>query len=123
MDGPKDYHTERSKSDRERQIPYDVIYMCRLNDANELIYRMETDSQTLKTSIWLPKRKGGGGREGVQVCQWQRQLLYIGWMINVDLLYSMGKSTQSLVITCIGVDMCRRMAEPPCCTVEIATTL
>ena len=27
MDGPRDYHTKQSKLERERQIPYDIIYM------------------------------------------------------------------------------------------------
>ena len=30
MDEPRDYHTKWSKSDRERQIPYDVAYMWNL---------------------------------------------------------------------------------------------
>ena len=30
MDGPRDYHTEWSKSDRERQISYDITYMWNL---------------------------------------------------------------------------------------------
>ena len=30
MDGPRDYHTKWSKSDRERQIPYDITYMWNL---------------------------------------------------------------------------------------------
>ena len=30
MDRPKDYHTEWSKLDRERQIPYDIVYMWSL---------------------------------------------------------------------------------------------
>ena len=46
MDGPRDYHTNWSKSDRERQI-YDIIYMWNLeNDTNELVYKTEIDSQT-----------------------------------------------------------------------------
>ena len=52
MDGPRDYHTNQSKSDRERQISHDITYMWNLkknNDTNELIYKTETDSQTLKT--------------------------------------------------------------------------
>ena len=44
IDGPRDYHT---KSDRERQISYDITYMWNLkNDTNGLIYKTETDSQT-----------------------------------------------------------------------------
>ena len=44
MDGPRDYHTKWSKS--ERQIPYDITYMWNLKyDINELIYETETDSQ------------------------------------------------------------------------------
>ena len=39
MDGHGDYHTKWSKSDRERQISYDI-------NTNELIYETETDSQT-----------------------------------------------------------------------------
>ena len=30
MDGPRDCHTECSKSDRERQISYDIAYMWHL---------------------------------------------------------------------------------------------
>ena len=47
MDGPGDDHTKWSKSERERQIPYDTIYMWNLKyDTNELMYETETDSQT-----------------------------------------------------------------------------
>ena len=46
VDGPRDYHTKWSKSDRERQI-YDITYMWNLkNSTNELIYKTETDLQT-----------------------------------------------------------------------------
>ena len=30
------------------------------NNTNELIYKIETDSQILKSNVWLPKRKCGG---------------------------------------------------------------
>ena len=30
------------------------------SDTNELIYKTETDSETLKTNSWLPKGKGWG---------------------------------------------------------------
>ena len=32
------------------------------NDTDELIYKTEIDSQTLKTNLWLPKAKGGGDK-------------------------------------------------------------
>ena len=47
MDRPRDYLTKWSKSERERQIPYDITYKWNLKyDTNELIYETETDSQT-----------------------------------------------------------------------------
>ena len=49
MDGPGDYYTKWSKSDRERQVSYDIAYMWdlkKMNDTNELIYKTETDTQT-----------------------------------------------------------------------------
>ena len=47
MDGPTNYYTKWSKSERERQILYDITYMWNLRyDTNELINKTETDSQT-----------------------------------------------------------------------------
>ena len=37
MDGPRDHHAKRSKSERERQIPYDITFIWNLKyDTNEL---------------------------------------------------------------------------------------
>ena len=45
-DGPRDFHTKWSKSERERQIPHDVTYTWNLKyDINKLSYETETDSQ------------------------------------------------------------------------------
>ena len=47
------------KSERGRQMPYDVTYMWNLKyDANKLIYT--TDSETWRTHPWLPRRQGEG---------------------------------------------------------------
>ena len=47
INGSRDYHITWTKSERERQIPYDITYMWNLKyDTNELIYEIETDSQT-----------------------------------------------------------------------------
>ena len=47
MDATRDYHTKWSKSERERQISYDITYMWNLKyGTNEPIYKSETESQT-----------------------------------------------------------------------------
>ena len=63
VDGPRDYHTKWSKSERERQIPYDITYMWNLKyDTNdELIYKRETDSQTENRLTVTKKGKQGEG--------------------------------------------------------------
>ena len=61
MDWLGGHYAKWNKSDRERQIPYDITYMWNLkNDANELVYNTEIDSQSRKTNLWLPKGKGVG---------------------------------------------------------------
>ena len=102
MDGPRDYHTKRSTSDGKRQISYDITHMWNLilkSDTNELIYKPETDLQMLKTNFWLPKGKRGGGGINQKLGINTRTLLYIRQIINKDLLYSTGNSTQYSVIT------------------------
>ena len=67
-------------------------------DTNELIYETETDSQTQRTDLWLPRGSGGrGGMDqefGISRCK----LLYIGWINNKFLLYSTGNYIQCSVI-------------------------
>ena len=48
--------TERSKSERERQIPYDITYKF----TNELIYKIETDSQIQRIDCGCPGGVGVG---------------------------------------------------------------
>ena len=38
MDGLGDYHTKWNKPDRERQIPYDIVYMWNRKECYKLIY-------------------------------------------------------------------------------------
>ena len=52
----RDSHT---KSDKKKQLLF-IISMCNLeNSTNQLIYKAETDSQTQKTNLQLPKGKRG----------------------------------------------------------------
>ena len=47
MNATGDYPTKWSKSERERQMSYDITYMRNLKyDTNELLYKTEIDSQT-----------------------------------------------------------------------------
>ena len=51
-----------SEVNQTEKNKYHITYMWNLNyDTNDLIYKRETDSQTQKTNLWLPKGKGGGG--------------------------------------------------------------
>lgn len=87
------------------------------NDTNEHIYKTETDTGILKTNVWLPKGKCGGGR------RMDQGLGYMERMINGDLLHSTGKSTQCSMISYLGMDMYIYMAELLCCAGEVNTTL
>ena len=67
VDGPRDFHTKCSKSEREIQILYDVTYMWNLKyDTNEHIDKTEIVSQIKRRGqicgCW--GGGGGGGREG-----------------------------------------------------------
>ena len=45
-------------SDRERQTPYDLTYMCNIKNK---INKTETDSETQRARGGLPEGKGAGG--------------------------------------------------------------
>ena len=62
------------KSDRERQISYDIIYMWNLK--YELIYKIETDSQRI--NLWLLRRRGSRGRKDWEFEISGCKLSYIG---------------------------------------------
>ena len=64
--------------------------MWNLNyDPNELIYETETDSQTQRTDLWLPRGSGCWGRvDGMEFGISRYKLFYIEWINNKVLLYS-----------------------------------
>ena len=69
MDGPRDDQSTQRKSERERQISYDIICTWNLRqDSNELIYETEIDSQTdnkLMVTKWGSGVAGGRDKVGV----------------------------------------------------------
>ena len=59
MDGPRDYHTKRSKSDREIRMLY-ITYIWNLKyDTNELICETVANSQT-ENKLLVDKGVGVG---------------------------------------------------------------
>ena len=61
MDGPRNHHTKWSKSERERQIPYDITYMWNLKYVtDELIYKTETDFRHRKQTCGYQRGKEVG---------------------------------------------------------------
>ena len=52
------------KSERERQIPYDITYMQNLNyGTNEPIYKTETDTDTKNRLVVAKGEEGGSGMD------------------------------------------------------------
>ena len=67
MDGPRDYHTKRRKSDREREISHDVTHTWNLQNRNRL-----TDIEN-KLTVTEGERRGQG-RDRLAVWDWQIQI-------------------------------------------------
>ena len=88
-------------------------------------YETETDSQTQRTDLWLPRGRGWGGMEWefrISRCK----LLYTEWINNKVLLYSTGNNIQYSVINHNGKEYFKKhicITESLCCTAEINTTL
>ena len=87
IDGLRDDHTKRRKSERERQISYDITYMWVLtyNTMNLTMKQRQTHRREKQTHSCQRRR----GREemdwefGVSRCK----LLHIGWIHNKGELY------------------------------------
>ena len=97
MDGPRDYQTKWSQSDRERQIPYDFVYMWNL----KILYKW-TSLQNLnrliglENELMITSEKEWGRRDKLGVWGWYIHST-IFKIVNKDLLYSTGSSAQCSV--------------------------
>ena len=84
----KDYHTKQSKSERERQIPYDIAYTWNLK--YDYMNLSTNQKQTHRKSRLVVAKGVGPGRGkdwefGISRCK----LLYIEWINNKVLLYGL----------------------------------
>ena len=87
MDGTRDSHPKQSKSEWERQIPYDITYVWNLiYDTNEPFHRKETHG--LEEHTCGCQGGDGGSRmdweSGVNTCK----LFHLEWIRDEILLYS-----------------------------------
>ena len=81
MDGLRNYHTKWSQKEKDKYHMISLYVESKMQ--HKLIY--ETDSQTQRTGLWLPSRRG----------DWEfrfsrYKLLYIEWINNKVQLYSTG---------------------------------
>ena len=118
MDGPRDYHTKWSQT----KISHDITHMWNLKyDANELIHETETDSQTQRTDLWLPRGREAAKDWEFGISRWR--LVYIRWINKVLLyreLYSisyskpiMEKNKKEYVCVCVCVCSFQILIYPP----------
>ena len=60
MDGPRDYHTKWCKSDRGRQISYDITYMWNLKKWYKWTYTQNINRLTdIENKLMATKGEGG----------------------------------------------------------------
>ena len=72
MNATSNCHTKWSKSEREKQIPYDITYKKSIKyDTNELIYETETDADIEEGRV-VAKGEGSWGKGGLGV--WDQQM-------------------------------------------------
>ena len=127
--GSKDYHTKWSKSERERQIWYNIHVQSKIWHKQTYL---PNRNRLIDTEIRLVVAKGEEGRRRgmmdwdfeVDICK----LLLLEWMNSKVLLYSTGNYIQSPGMNHNGkeyftknVYMCKTASL--CCTAGIGTTL
>ena len=62
MDGPGDYHTKWSKSDRERQTSYNIAYMWNLKKMIQTkLFTKQKQSHKLRKQTYGYQGEGWGG--------------------------------------------------------------
>ena len=81
MDRTRSYHAKWSLSDSEAAISYAIPYMWNLKKGhNELLCRIDTDSQTLKI-LWSPEETVWGLGERAWVMGWKSCETGLWWSL------------------------------------------
>ena len=61
MDGPRDYHTKWNKSERERQMPYDITHMWNQKKWYKWTHLQNRNRYTIKENNMFIKGERQGG--------------------------------------------------------------
>ena len=89
MDRTRDSHAMRSKSERERQIPYGITYIWNLMyRTHEPLSTEKKQTHELGEQTYGCQGGGGGSGMGWEFEVNRCKLLYLEWMSNEILLYS-----------------------------------
>ena len=94
---------------KEKDKYHDITYKCNLKyGTNEPICKTETDSQTQRTDLWLPRCRGRGmDWKGVGVGRCK--LLHLEWINNKVLMYTTGNYIEYPVINHNGKEYLRKV--------------
>ena len=103
MDGPRDYLTEWSKSDRERQISYDITYMQNLKKWYKWSSLQNRNRLTdLENKLRVTQVERWGEKHKLGVWDWHIHTTVYKIDNQQEPTYSTGNSTQYSVITYMG---------------------
>ena len=128
MDGTRDCHTESSESEREKQILYINAYMWNLEGWYRWSYLQSRNRDADKQNTFMdPRGERGSGRQREVEMDTCTLLTLCTRQMAEDAPRAQGtrmprgdlngREVQK------GVDVCVRMADPFCSTVETNTTL
>ena len=67
MDGPRDYHTKQSKSEKKGQIPYNVTYMWILKYKSTYLLKRKKQTYRHREQTYSCQGSGEESREGMGV--------------------------------------------------------
>ena len=68
MNGPRDYHTKRSKSEREIQITYDITYMWNIKKMIQRnLFTKQKQAHRHRKQTYSYQRVKGWGRDKLRV--------------------------------------------------------
>ena len=99
LGGPRDYHIEWSKSDKDK---HDIAYMWNLKIKSQLnLFTNRNRVTGVEKKCMVTKEEMEGGinwKIDIEICT----LLYIKHFTNLDLLYNTGNSSQYSVMTYMG---------------------